>query len=101
MVSHRCLYSFLADVDDTDARIIAAESNERAFGREANIGDSNALGTHVHLLDYRSILYLCEGDVVVVFAAGRHDHIVMGPTHSSDLPPRVRISDDSLRHAVV
>ena len=101
MVSHRCLYSFLADVDDTHARIITAESDERAFGREADIGDRNSLRTHLHLLDYRSILDLCEGDVVVVFATSRHDHVVMGPTHSSDLPPRVRISDDSLRHAVV
>ena len=39
MVSYRRLYSFLADIDDTHTCIVAAESDERAFGREANIGD--------------------------------------------------------------
>ena len=64
MVSYRRLYSFLADIDDTHACIITAESNERAFGREANISDCDALGAHVHLLDYRSAFNLRECDLV-------------------------------------
>ena len=55
MVPYCRLYSFLADIDYTHTSIVAAESDEGAFRREANIGDWNALGTHVHLLDYRSI----------------------------------------------
>lgn len=94
MISNCSLNSLLADVHDADTCIIAAEGDECALRREADIGYRNTFRTHLHLLDYAAVGYLGECNLAVVLSASCQNHVVVRPCDCTDLPTRVRLVND-------